>query len=137
MRPRALRRPDLPGDLAPDDRIGEHRAPRQQAVVLEHEATVAAGPRTARPSSSTCPLLAASSPATMRRNVVLPQPDGPTSAMNSPRSTARSMPRSASDRRTIYAEIAVSPDFGQHVFVIHVLGPVATSRLSRQPKPEV
>src|SRR6516162_9490277 len=47
-----------------------------------------------RPSSSTLPALAGSSPATMRRNVVLPQPDGPTRAMNSPRSTARSMPSS-------------------------------------------
>src|SRR5262249_49409608 len=49
------------------------------------------GPRTARPSSVTSPELAGSRPATMRRNVVLPQPDGPTSAMNSPRSTARLM----------------------------------------------
>src|SRR5690349_12099095 len=32
----------------------------------------------------------------MRRNVVLPQPLGPTSEMNWPRSTDRSMPRSAS-----------------------------------------
>src|SRR6185503_10159407 len=29
-------------DLAADDRVGEHRAPRQQAVALEHEAAVAA-----------------------------------------------------------------------------------------------
>ena len=45
------------------------------------------GPCTARPSSSTSPEVAGSSPATMRRNVVLPQPDGPTTEMNSPRST--------------------------------------------------
>ena len=43
------------------------------------------GSRTARPSSRTSPALAASSPATMRSNVVLPQPLGPTSEMNSPR----------------------------------------------------
>src|SRR5215510_8457661 len=53
------------------------------------------GPRTARPSSATSPELAGSRPATMRRNVVLPQPEGPTTAMNSPRSTARLMSCSA------------------------------------------
>src|SRR3954447_12715940 len=38
----AFRRPDLARDLAADDRVGEHRAPGQQAVVLEHEAAIAA-----------------------------------------------------------------------------------------------
>src|SRR5262249_40751406 len=33
---------DLARDLAPDDRVGEHRAPRQKIVALEHEAAVAA-----------------------------------------------------------------------------------------------
>src|SRR5262249_57670401 len=42
-------RADSPGDLAPDDRVGEHRAPRQKIVVLEHEAAVAA--RTAHGAS--------------------------------------------------------------------------------------
>ena len=37
-----LRRADPAGDLAPDDRIGEDRAPRQQAVGLKHETAVAA-----------------------------------------------------------------------------------------------
>src|SRR5580700_2349174 len=46
------------------------------------------GWRTARPSSSTSPADACSRPATMRRNVVLPQPLGPTTEMNSPRATA-------------------------------------------------
>jgi len=36
------RRPDSARDLAPDDRVGEHRAPRQKIVALEHEAAVAA-----------------------------------------------------------------------------------------------
>src|SRR5262249_39011949 len=36
-------------DLAPDDRVGEHRAPRQEIVTLEHEAAVAA--RTAHRAS--------------------------------------------------------------------------------------
>src|SRR5262245_11169930 len=42
-------RADSPRDLAPDDRVGEHRAPRQKIVVLEHEAAVAA--RTAHGAS--------------------------------------------------------------------------------------
>src|SRR5579862_167266 len=54
------------------------------------------GSRTARPSSSTSPEDACSRPATMRKNVVLPQPLGPTTEMNSPRATSRLMPRSAS-----------------------------------------
>src|ERR1700724_4374623 len=54
------------------------------------------GWRTARPSSSTSPAEACSRPATMRKNVVFPQPLGPTTEMNSPRSTLRLMPRSAS-----------------------------------------
>src|SRR3954465_3286385 len=53
------------------------------------------GACTARPSSSTSPALAGSRPAMMRRNVVLPQPEGPTTEMNSPRSTSRLMSCSA------------------------------------------
>ena len=34
---------DRAGDFAADDGVGEHRAPRQQAVVLEHKAAVGAG----------------------------------------------------------------------------------------------
>src|SRR5580704_13104573 len=54
------------------------------------------GSRTARPSSNTSPEDACSRPATMRKNVVLPQPLGPTTEMNSPRSTVRLMLRKAS-----------------------------------------
>src|SRR5580693_6989145 len=75
------------------------------------------GSRTARPSSSTSPALACSRPATMRRNVVLPQPLGPTTEMNSPRSTARLMPRSASrspndllKRETVSLGAMLDPD---------------------------
>src|SRR4051812_25304726 len=50
---------------------------------------------TARPSSKTSPELAGSRPATIRRKVVLPQPEGPTTEMNSPRSTSRLMSCSA------------------------------------------
>src|SRR5215475_11369601 len=54
------------------------------------------GAPTARPSSSTAPELAGSSPATMRSKVVLPQPLGPTNEMNAPRSMATLISRSTS-----------------------------------------
>src|ERR1700684_933538 len=41
------------------------------------------------------PLVCFSSPQIMRRNVVLPQPDGPSSTMNSPSGTVRLMPFTA------------------------------------------
>src|SRR5262245_46284664 len=46
------------------------------------------------PSSRTLPRSAASSPATMRNNVVLPQPDGPSRETNSPAAILRSTPPS-------------------------------------------
>src|SRR6266566_2760684 len=45
---------------------------------------------TSRSPISTCPLSTGSSPASMRRAVVLPEPDGPTRTMNSPSRTSRS-----------------------------------------------
>src|SRR5580765_6226028 len=45
---------------------------------------------TMRPSIVIVPSLMSSSPATMRSAVVLPQPDGPTSTMNSPSAISRS-----------------------------------------------
>ena len=44
---------------------------------------------TSRPSMVILPALGVSKPATMRSTVVLPQPDGPSSEMNSPFSTSR------------------------------------------------
>jgi hypothetical protein len=41
------------------------------------------------------PVLGCSNPAIMRRVVVLPQPDGPSSEKNSPASMSRSIPRTA------------------------------------------
>src|SRR6185312_4676525 len=41
------------------------------------------------------PLVCCSSPQMMRRNVVLPQPDGPSSTMNSPSGTVSEMPLTA------------------------------------------
>ena len=58
--------------------------------------TSATGPVTARPAISTRPVVAARSPATMRSRVDFPQPEGPTSASSSPRSTVKEMSRSAS-----------------------------------------
>src|SRR5580693_3792494 len=47
---------------------------------------------TIRPPISTIPALGRSSPATMLSSVDLPQPDGPTSTVNSPLSMSRSIP---------------------------------------------
>src|SRR5882762_1052879 len=47
---------------------------------------------TTRPPISTVPALGLSSPATMLSRVDLPQPDGPTSTVNSPLSMSRSIP---------------------------------------------
>ena len=44
------------------------------------------------PPISITPLLIASSPATMRKSVDLPQPDGPTITTNSPSSTSMETP---------------------------------------------
>src|SRR3984957_4594669 len=66
------------------------------------------GSFTERPSSSTSPDEARSRPATMRKNVVLPQPLGPTTEMNSPRSTSRLMPRSASRSPNVFDKRAMA-----------------------------
>ena len=50
---------------------------------------------TSRSPIVTRPALGVSSPAIMRSAVLLPQPDGPTSTMNSPSAMARSTPRAA------------------------------------------
>ena len=50
---------------------------------------------TSRPLISTRPSVGRSNPASSRRAVVLPQPDGPSRASNSPGSSARSSPASA------------------------------------------
>src|SRR6478735_3192142 len=51
---------------------------------------------TTRPPISIVPALALSSPATMLSSVDLPQPEGPTSTVNSPLSISRSIPFSTS-----------------------------------------
>ena len=52
------------------------------------------------------PRSAVSSPAMMVSSVDLPQPDGPTSTMNSPLSISRSMPFSTSDRAEALRQVA-------------------------------
>ena len=49
-----------------------------------------------RSPMTTLPFVITSSPATMRSAVVFPQPDGPTSTMNSPSTMSRSSERTAS-----------------------------------------
>src|SRR6218665_2260772 len=51
---------------------------------------------TSRPPMSICPSVARSRPATMLSSVDFPHPEGPTRTMNSPLSTAMSMPLSTS-----------------------------------------
>src|SRR6185437_195024 len=50
---------------------------------------------TTLPSMMTSPVVCLSSPAMMRRKVVLPQPEGPSSTMNSPSETDRLIPLTA------------------------------------------
>ena len=57
---------------------------------------LAAGlPETSLPSMSTSPVSAVSNPATIRSAVVLPQPDGPSSATSSPGAISSDIPSSA------------------------------------------
>jgi hypothetical protein len=58
--------------------------------------TSAIGRVTERPPTTTRPVVAGRSPAMILRSVDLPQPDGPTSARNSPWSTVNEIPLSAS-----------------------------------------
>ncbi len=52
-------------------------------------------PPMSRPAMTTRPSDGSSNPAMVRKSVVLPQPDGPSSEKNSPSAMPRSMPRSA------------------------------------------
>src|SRR5829696_8976762 len=60
---------------------------------------------TSRPPIEILPPLASSSPAIMRKSVVLPHPDGPTRTMNSPSPISRSTPSTA---RTPFGKTFVS-----------------------------
>src|SRR5262244_3407794 len=63
------------------------------------------GPVIGVPWSFTSPRLAGSNPARIFRSVDLPQPEGPTTATNSPSATLKSMPSSA---RTVPRGVAYS-----------------------------
>ena len=74
------------------EHVVERRAPVEQHRALEHDAEVGLRPvddaarrRAPRPCVGRC------RPATMRSSVLLPQPDGPTIARNSPSRIARSI----------------------------------------------
>ena len=58
--------------------------------------TMLSGPATSRPLTMTAPALAGHRPVTTFIKVDLPHPDGPTTATNSPVSTASVVPLSAS-----------------------------------------
>src|SRR5262245_1713263 len=57
------------------------------------------GPPAGLPSSRTSPDVGISSPAAMRSSVVLPQPDGPTIAINSPLCTSTLTPFKADEKK--------------------------------------
>ena len=93
----AARRPRVawsrPRSLRPNSTFVEHGQVREQAVGLEHHPHVALVGRhpgqVVAADRRRCPTSASSRPARMRSAVVLPQPDGPSSATNSPGSMCR------------------------------------------------
>ena len=87
-------------------------APFEQHRALEHDAEIRSARRsTSLPSSCTLPPVWRSSPAMMRSSVLLPQPDGPTIATNSPSRDVRSIGRArASSFRRRAENLADAPD---------------------------
>ena len=83
----------------PEGDVVVDRQVRVERVVLEHHGDVAVARRHVVDDrvadAQTVPAVMVSSPASMRSAVVLPQPDGPTSTMNSPSAIARSMSATA------------------------------------------
>src|SRR5213079_581833 len=75
-----------------------------------------------RPSWTIVPASCASSPATIRSSVVLPQPDGPRNTISSPRATSSTMPFKASKRPKVlrmplscrYGVTVTSSNLGPH-----------------------
>src|SRR5476651_978989 len=60
------------------------------------------------PSNETSPASAQSSPAMIRNSVVLPEPDGPSSASNSPSATLRSTPSRAANASNFFTMFLTS-----------------------------
>ena len=75
--------------LEPERDVLRDRAPRIEAVGLEHHAAVGAGPMTGSWSISTVPDVGMSSPAMMFSSVDFPQPEDPTRHTNSRSATSR------------------------------------------------
>ena len=100
-------RPPLHDDRALDD-VLQHRHVREQVVALEDHAALGAearaasarsGCRRSRPTTSPMvmtPASAWSSALSVRRTVVLPEPDGPITAVTVPARTSNEMPRRTS-----------------------------------------
>jgi hypothetical protein len=81
------------GDLEREPDVLPHRHVRVERIVLEHHRDVAIARRQVvddRSPMRSSPSLISSRPAIIRSAVDLPQPDGPTSTMNSPSSISRS-----------------------------------------------
>src|SRR5882757_9643674 len=92
------------------------------------------------PSSRTLPRSAASRPAMMRKRVVLPQPEGPSSETNSPAPTWRSTPPSTVAAPKAFSapatsrnesEVATTHGLHRHVAVpaLHPVGAVVSDEL--------
>ena len=90
---RDLRKPQ------PEAHVVGHRQMREQRVALEDgvdRTLLGRDDETSSPSISTRPLVGRSNPPIIRSVVVLPQPDGPSRAKNSPAAICRSTPSTAS-----------------------------------------
>src|SRR4029077_15924848 len=69
------------------------------------------------PSNATSPASGQSSPAMIRSSVVLPDPDGPSSASNSPLATLRSTPSRAANAPNFLTRLLTSIVMRQSLFV--------------------
>src|SRR5260221_7193525 len=101
---------------------------------------------TTRPPITIEPVSLRSSPATMRKVVVLPQPDGPSRVTNSPCSTERSMPStaftSAKCRPTVCREtlgilVLFEDLLGDLEHGVLPLGDGGAQRLGREQRPDL
>ena len=124
------------GDVLEDGHVAE------QGVVLEHEADAALAGRqrrsTSSPSKRTAPASGTSSPAMMRSSVVLPEPDGPSSATSSPAGTSRLTSSSAVNApnalaRRLDLDAHVRPLLGLASCSASALDRVASDRERRAP----
>ena len=71
-------------DLHRQEDVGEHGAPIEQHVALEHVATLPTARLTGAPPTTIDPVVGAISPEMSISKVLFPQPLGPTTDTNSP-----------------------------------------------------